>query len=234
MGRLLLLFLLIGSLAACKNQSSSSKKETNLEKTNAYIHYYVRYLQAEDQLEAKATFKLGDSLHTAVPSLLAETVYFNDKTMDSVSLANGNSFYSYKDNSFYAETNNFRFTHDGVEYNHNTLMPPLDSFWVKKGSISWSDGFVVQWKGSPLKKKETVVVVLTDQHGQTLSINSLGPTENPELKILPEQIKKLATGPGEIYLVRKLSVPTPDPKPRVKGSMRTEYYSNTLKLEIKP
>jgi hypothetical protein len=109
---------------------------------------------------------------------------------------------------------------------------PIRKYTIKEGVISKSKGFTLTWEGDAVNtSNETLVLLITDVNGQSMSLNRVGGTAESGMFIDPVQLDFFAPGKANFYLVRKNLIDFPQ-EGYVKQSAEIEFYSDEITVNI--
>lgn len=220
------LIFILALLSSCRNPAEESDTPHRI------ADYFVRYLAAEQQLKAYASFYEGDSLRAATPVRAAGEVTFQGLDMEKRELGEQGIRYTITRTSEYSQP--FRFTHpddSGRRTERIFEMAPLEDFSFD-GDISLRQGATLLVKGAPLKNSESLVLLLTDPTDRAYSITLPGPNPENRFFISPEQLSGIPAGFNQLYIVKKKSEARESPDLTL--LIGIEYYSETKQVEILP
>lgn len=196
-----------------------------------FAEFFVRYLQAEGQIKAHASFFEGDSIQSAVPKAFAGGVAFQGIGMNVRNLPGGTIRYTFEERGEYADTFLFRFQ-DGLGQNREAAlsMAPIDSFAVAGGQASRSTGMSLYASGGKLSPEERMVLFFSDADNKASTIMLSGPSAGDTYRIPAAKVETLRPGGHTLYLVKKK-------KTAIKGDTLSrvadiEYYTNTIDIEV--
>ena len=222
---LLITFSLLFFLAiSCHFLSTEPLKKEELQ-----VDYYVRFLEADKQVKAKINFARIDSTQKMIPQIMEE-VLFADKALSGKKIGNQ---YTYQMTQTMPFANSYDLTY---RLNHLTTtsiaidLERLNNFSVKKGKISKSAGTTLYFEEGPATNKETLVLLISDSTGRTMTIKIGNHTANTPIIVLPKQVNHLSLGNGTLYLVKKESVQKQLDNAQLIGN--TEYYSAVKTITI--
>ena len=210
----------------------SCNQDTALvESTQLFEEYYVRFLQAEKELKAHASFFEGDSIQNAKPKIFFGGVAFQGGGMQMRNLPKGVVRYSSTlEKADFISPFKFRYKNDlGETIIEKIEMQGIDDFFIK-GDISQSQGMTLSLN-TELSDKESLVLLFSDEQNRAASIQIDGPSELLEHVINKEQTQRLQVGKGMLYLVKK-QVNYREEKNR-QISSTIEFYSKTIEIEVK-
>jgi hypothetical protein len=221
-----LTFCVLTLLPSC--QSPLEKEDS----PHQIADYFVRYLAAERQLKAYASFFEGDSLRTATTRKIQGIVTFQGATMEKRELGKQGIRYTITRTADYDQP--FRFTHqndDGERIERAFSMPPLNDFFFE-GNISRQQGATLVIKGASLGASESLVLLFTDAKSRAYTITLSGLNPENRYSLSPEQLADLPVGSNQLYLVKKkLEVRENN---RQTTLVAIEYYTKTVQVEILP
>lgn len=196
-----------------------------------FEEYYVRYLEAEKELKAYATFLEGDSLKNAKPKIFFGGVAFQNSGMEVRNLPKGVVKYRIK-NDQVSYNNPFTFKYrneEGETVEERLKMKPLGDFFVKD-PISLSKGMTLVINDGSLSEDEQLILLFSDEKNRAFSIPIMGPTDQIAYGLTSNQIKNLSEGKGQLYLVKKQNKLREENNRIISSNI--EFYSKTLEIYI--
>ena len=207
------------------------ENNANLNNEILFEEYYVRYLEAEKELKAYATFLEGDSLQNAKPKIFFGGIAFQNSGMEVRNLPKGVVKYSItNDNASYSNPFTFKYRNEeGVAIEEVLEMKPLGDFFVKD-NISLSKGMTLVINDGSLSEDEQLVLLFSDEKNRAFSIPIMGPSEQIEYTFTNDQIQNLSEGKGQLYIVKKQSKIKEGENRSVSSNI--EFYSKTLEIYI--
>ncbi len=216
--------------AACLFSSCKSEKKEPAP-PHLFAEFFVRYLEAEQQVKAHASFFEGDSIGTAMPRAFASGVAFQGSAMESRQLPGGTIRYTIERQASYAESFPFRFQPaSGTVREFALSMTPIDTFSVQGGQASKSKGMALSAPGGRLEKNESMVLLFSDEHNRASTINLQGPSPGDTYRIPAAKIEPLTLGTNKLYLVKKKRLVERSDTLSILADM--EYYTGTLEVEV--
>lgn len=190
---------------------------------------YVRYLQDGQQIKAEASFFKGDSSHTAVPVTILGGVSFQGSGMESRNIQNKLIRYQYENAGKYPDRFEFQAQDEnGKSQKFSIEMPPLEAFSMPD-TIYRDQGFSLEISPAPGPKPESLAILLTDQEGKASLVEIPGPISS-SISVNPTQLKRLAPGPYQVYLVKKQH--TFIEEGRFKVNCDAEFYTSVKEVAI--
>jgi hypothetical protein len=208
---------------SCKNKEAA----TQYDKT-VLINYYLRS-DNTDFVTAEAYVRHESD--TSLPNI--ETVTVEGKAMLKSPHQNNAMWRFRLDQEIKANNYEFTVNHVGQKPIKAKLSSkPIRKYAIKEGVISKSKGFTLTWEGEALSENnETLVLLITDANGQSMSLNRVGGTAESGMFIDPVQLDYFATGKANFYLVRKNLIDFPKDG-YVKQSAEIEFYSDEITVDI--
>ncbi|MCB9273707.1 MAG: hypothetical protein H6564_06675 [Lewinellaceae bacterium] len=222
---ILILACFVALSTACR-QNKEEQKGPQL-----FADLYVRYLQAEEELKATATFFEGDSIETASPKILTGGASFQGSGMEPRPLPGGTVRYTLQRNGDYAASFPFRFkNNNGLQQEYSLSMAPIDTFYIHGAKASKSQGMSAYADGGQLQAGESLVFLFSDAQNQAFSFTLNGPLATTEIKVPPSQLESLKPGPYQLYLVKKKR--STEVKPGLAVLANIEFYTRTVEVEV--
>lgn len=210
--------------------SACKKARTYEDNTRLFSEYFVRYLEAERQIKAYATFFEGDSLPTAVPKAFLGGVSLQGSAMEARNLMDKATRYTITRTGDYTEAFEFKYKDDQrVENSHTISMSPIKNFVVAP-QIHKSEGLTLTVEGGELSKEESLVLLFNNENNKASSITITGPSQGIEHRIPADNLNGLNTGKCQLYLVKKKNELFESPDTYTVSSI--EFYSNTVEVEV--
>lgn len=218
-------FVILALATACQNGSDEQPPP------HLFAELFVRYLQAEKELKATATFFEGDSIRTAAPKTMPGGVAFQGSGMEARPLPGGTVRYFLQRKGDYAAEFPFSFKNDkGPKQQYALSMTPIDTFYITEDKASKSQGMSLFARGGRLQPGESLVFLFSDARNQAFSFTLDGPSQGEEYQIPPIQLEGLQPGPHQLYLVKKKK--TAERKPGLSVLADLEYYTRVAELEV--
>ncbi|MCB9287366.1 MAG: hypothetical protein H6560_08625 [Lewinellaceae bacterium] len=199
--------------------------------TPLFAEFYVRYLQAERELKAHASFFEGDSIQAATPKAFAEGAAFQGNSMEPRTLPGGTLRYTFEQPGTYADTFRFSFRDDlGRGRQVLVAMAPIDSFAVTGGQASKSSGMALYARGGKLERGESMILLFNDEKNQAATIMLTGPSAGENYRIPAAKVEKLSSGKNTLYLVKKKRATQKEDG--LSALTDIEFYTNTIEVEV--
>lgn len=196
-----------------------------------FAEFFVRYLQAEQELKAHASFFEGDTIRSAVPKAFANGVAFQGNSMEARNIPGGTIRYTFEQRSGYADAFRFSFQDDlGQKRETAVAMVPIDSFAVQGGQASLRSGMSLYARGGRLGQDESMVLLFSDENNQASTILLTGPSAGEEYRIPAAKLETLSPGRHGLYLVKKKRIAEKGDTLSVMADI--EYYTHTIELEV--
>ncbi|MCR9290219.1 MAG: hypothetical protein NXI23_22840 [Bacteroidetes bacterium] len=195
-----------------------------------FANFYIRYLQPEKQVKAEANFLKGDSLKTAKPLLIDGGVAFLSSGMSNRTLPNGAIRYTYENFLDYPSEFTFKFKNPSGDAQKKIVkLDPLSPISAK-GSISQSKGGILILEKDTLSNGESLVVLISDAEGHTVSFVVESESGSSEFEIPAKKLAKLSSGKINLYVVRKRVEEVNEPGYSFTSTI--EYYSDNHEFEL--
>ncbi len=229
MKNLILFSLIITALVSCKNEQKTTTTTSEVYNKIISINYYLR---ADNSDFIVAEVYARHENDTILPEI--ESVSINGRNMMEHK-ASRKDLVRFKFGEELKKTENYEIsvTPKGFDKISETLTPnPITDFSIKEGKMSKTDGFTLKWDGTAANpENETLVILITDVNGGSMSLNHLGNAGKNELFIDPVQLKYFTSGMATIYLVRKNKINLPR-EGYIEENIELEYYTKEKKYEI--
>lgn len=226
--RFILLALFLWSLAACRNESAHSN--TNAIQAPLQTEFYVRYLEAERQVKAHASFTYGDSLPALHSHQFSKGVTFQGNAMKSSQLPDQLLRYVYNGVSDYA-TDGFLFTYEDPHSKPRSArlkLSPIEDFSLQGNSLS--KGLILSIKGASFRDNENLVLLFLNDKNQAFSTEIKGSFEGKSLNLPAAQLVGITPGNYFLYLVKKQIAISRDAN--IHMTSEIEFYTKTIKVQI--
>ncbi|MBL4649868.1 MAG: hypothetical protein JKY03_09060 [Aureispira sp.] len=217
--------LFIGSLSGCGPTNSSPATPDNY--AFSKINCYVRYLAQNRQLQADMTFRTDST------KAIEGQVFLNDLPMIFRNRPKvGLQYNLTKNSTAFEQKYTFSYTEkDGSTAKLEIELNPFDSLKVASDGISKSGGGLLVWQGPALGSEDGLVLIFSDEKGNTFSINHNGISKGNKFQILAEYANRLEVGPATILATRKKTIIKRENE--VTKMLTFEYYSAPIKFEVK-
>lgn len=217
--------LFIGSLFGCGPTNSSPATPDNY--AFSKINCYVRYLAQNRQLQADMTFRT-DSTKAIEGQVFLNGLPMIFKNRPKVGL----QYNLTKNSTTFEQKYTFSYTEkDGSTAKLDIELNPFDSLKVASDGISKSGGGLLVWQGPALGSEDGLVLIFSDEKGNTFSINHSGISKGNKFQILAEYANRLEVGPATILATRKKTIIKRENE--VTKMLTFEYYSAPIKFEVK-
>lgn len=224
---ILIPFLILGSMFFFGCRSTQPQEKPN----HLFAEFFVRYLQAEQELKAHASFYEGDTIKTAVPKSFAGGATFQGQSMEARNLPGGTIRYIYEQLGSYADTFQFSFKDDfGQSRGIPVAMTPIDSFAVQGGQASRSTGMGLYARGGQLSRGESMVLLFSDENQKASTILLTGPSAGEAYRIPAAKVETLSPGKNTLYLVKKKRTVEKGDSLSILADI--EFYTRTIEVEI--
>ncbi len=214
-------------MTSCASSEIADSADVNQAKIHQY--YSVKYdANGNDEYEVEAQFRFGGNKGTTLRLSAPSNIYVNDEELTEQSNVLRGCYY----NITVAEGNTFNFkfvdTEDKEYINECKIfkveLQPIDEIIVDKDHN-------IKWIGQLLMKNETMLCVIEDNEGNTVSATS-DIVGSESVKVNAEDMELLIEGNGQIYLERSSYF---DAKQAAEegGQIYTEYKSSEKSIKIK-
>ncbi|NJN77163.1 MAG: hypothetical protein HC803_01585 [Saprospiraceae bacterium] len=192
------------------------------------INYYLRS-DNSDFVTAEAYIKYESD--TTLPVI--ESVTLEGRKMRQSEHQNNTMWRFRLDEEIRAKHYEYVINQAGQKPIKTKLIPkPIGKYSIKEGVISKSKGFTLTWEGEAVNaNNETLVLLITDANGQSMSLNRIGETGESGMFIDPVQLSFFAPGTANFYLIRKNLIDIPQ-EGNVKQKAELEFYSAEITIEI--
>ncbi len=212
-------------LPACREEKPEEKAK------HLFAEFFVRYLQAEQEIKAHASFFEGDTIQSAAPKAFAGEVTFQGNSMEARSLPGGTIRYTFEQLGDYADAFQFRFRDDsGQGREIAAAMAPIDSFAISGGKASRSSGMTLYATGGKLNPGESMVLLFSDENDKAYTIMLSGPSAGEEYRIPAAKVETLSPGKHTLYLVKKKRAAEKGDSLSILTEI--EFYTNTIEVQV--
>jgi len=212
-------------LPACREERPEEKAK------HLFAEFFVRYLQAEQEIKAHVSFFEGDTIQSAAPKSFAGGAAFQGNSMKARSLPGGTIRYTFEQRGNYADTFQLRFRDDsGQDREIAAAMAPVDSFAIAGGQASRSGGMTLYAKGGKLNPGESMVLLFSDENDKAYTIMLTGPSAGEEYRIPAAKVETLNPGKHTLYLVKKKRASEKGDTLSILADI--EYYTHTIEVEV--
>lgn len=217
--------LFIGFLSGCG--STNSAPETPSTYAFSKINCYVRYLAQTRTLQADMTFRTDST------KAIEGQVFLNDLPMIFRKRPELGLQYSLtKSSTAFEQKYTFSYTEkDGSTAKLDIELNPFDSLNIASDGISKSKGGLLTWQGTPLGSEDGLVLIFSDEQGNTFSINHNGISKGNKFQIPAQYANRLEVGPATVLATRKKT--SIKKEKEVTKMLTFEYYSAPIKFEVK-
>lgn len=222
--RYFVLFLVATAFFSCQSDRS--------QETPMYADFFVRYLEAEQQIKAHVSFYEGDTLTSSKPVIFDGDVTFQGNKMQPREIVENQTFrYIYNGSGAYSDAFSFKFPKSGLGKQEYTVsMSPIEDFAVKNGTVSLSDGMVLELKGEPLQANESLVLLFTSDNNVSIAAEFAGPFDVAELNVPAVQLFGVEPGKNTLYLVKKQT--STGRVSNVDCTASLEFYTKLIDIEV--
>jgi len=221
-------FLLLVAMA-CKKQASQASEATY------YAEVLVRFLAPENEYKTQISFFKGSSMQHALPVRAKNQVLFQQNPMEARTIEGYTARYEKLQAGPYQADHIFSFVLDDEQQRALTIhMEPLANYTVENysegGTFFKTKGATLLLKDSPLQEAEQLLVLFTDDAGNTFSIQKKGPSAT-RIPLTPLDLADIPAGSYELYLVKKQERIQQQKQLTVLSTI--EYYSRISRLNIR-
>jgi hypothetical protein len=191
------------------------------------INYYVRYMMAKLELEARASFRT-DTATIEMP----EKVTVNFEPMRLKKLPKIGKQYRYiVDRVPIEDEYVFRYTDgDGEEYKDTIGIRGFKKFRMDTAKIGRMQPANLVWDGNPLEPQDALILIFRDSKGKTLTLKHVGRTNGNKLPIQAGQLGALA--PGEVTITANRRCQIMYPRDQTQINLEMEYYLKPITFEL--
>lgn len=225
--KLTFLSIILILIVSCQSETEKSDKT----QPTTFVHFYMRFLQSDNQVKSTATFSRGMTQETSQPIKVEKGVFFYNSNMKENFLKDFGVRYTYDFKGSFSDKYLFRFI-DPLKGNteHKLNINSISSFSIEE--ISKSKGMKISWEGKPLNENETLVILINSEKNKLSTLEVKGKTDTPNITISPSKLSAIALGKLKIYLVRKQFQVTQ--KPNFVALSETEFYTNETEAVVVP
>jgi hypothetical protein len=224
-------FILCTFLATCfltmLSSCNSPQKEVSESSSFKNIRYYLRYMQANKELQVDVNFKADTAVRINGPVLL------NGKKMPLKRIPGIALLYRSVLKPVLLDT---LYTFEcqlkaNTMYKETITVPAFKNVRLDKKTISQDNGGGFIWEGSNLTKNDALLIIYTDATGKTFKQNHIGGTVGNRLPFKGKQLAQFALGEGSILVIRKRT--TVQRKQQTTIIKTSEIYSQPIPFELK-
>ena len=200
-----------------------------------FVEHYVRYDEADKNIKAIATFKIGDSLLNAKATAIKEGVVLNGAPLKETSSDAGINYNIEGPKTKFDAAYRFSFKNPLTQrlYETEFLLASATDIVIKNNVLNKKDGGTITWQGGGLANSEELSIRIEDSKGSNSEINVVGNGNNPaQYDFRGGQLDDVAPGAATVYIVRTKNQPIGQPDVPVKGTLQTQYFATPLKVMI--
>ncbi len=213
--------------SSCASSEIADSGDVN----QAKIHqqYSVSYdANNNGSYKIEAQFRFGGNKGTTLRLTEPSKVFVNGIEMNEESNVLQGCFYTLKINE--GNTFNFKFI-DTDEKEFSNKCKVLKAEPKPITNINTSIDYKIKWIGMPLTNNETIICIIEDNDGNSVSSNSdiIG---SDYIQINSEDLTNLIEGSGELYLKRTSTIDAKETGDEG-GKIYTEYISKKHTIKIK-
>lgn len=221
------LFLALATVLVFSSCSSGDKDQSAV-----YGSFFIRYMEEGNWLQSNVSFYEGDTIASAKPKMWKGGLSLLGSAMDARQLPRDEIRYIADRQIDFITDYTFRFSDDQASLREvKTNIQPVTPMRLK-APASKRAGLIFEHGGKPLESGESIVVLLSDEQGQTYSIEVNGPQSGNSLVWTAGQVENIPPGIFQWYAVRKNQKQYQDGY--MDFSVETEYYSIPMEVEILP
>lgn len=221
------LFLLLFSLFACREQTTS-------ERTSRLTgEFYVRYLQPEGQYKAEAMLWEETNEGEIVPLTIDGPLTFLDHPLQPSS-ENTAPILRFQTTFNQPYQTNQKFQLTLANRGPKTISLQLVSPGSPQVSATHPKNapLAIDLAGSGLEENESLVLLFTDNRRETQVVTIAGPRKQTPLQVDPAELANLAPGTIELYLVKKQVRPIESSWHQINCIL--EYYTESVFFQLTP
>jgi hypothetical protein len=224
MNKILTLLAILFVFVSCQNEKNTTTKYDKNIKIN-------NYLRSDKSDFVTAEVYVKHEKDTIPPNI--ESVTLEGNTMLQSEYQDKTFLRFRLDQEIAAKHYEFVLNHANQKPVKVKLTPrPIYEYTVKEGVISKSKGFTLSWKGDPVTaSNETMILLITDVNGQSMSLNRIGETGESGMFIDPVQVNYFAPGKATFYIIRKNLIKFPE-EGYIKQEAEIEFYSEEMTIDI--
>lgn len=217
--------LFIGALSGCGPTNSPPATPSNY--AFSKINCYVRYLAQTRKLQADMTFRTDST------KAIEGQVFLNGLPMRFSNRPQVGLQYSLnKSSTTFERKHTFSYTEkDGRTATLDIELNPFDSLRVASDGISKSGGGLLVWQGPALGSEDGLVLIFSDEEGNTFSINHSGISKGNKFQVPAEYANRLEVGAATVLATRKKTIIKKENE--VTKMLTFEYYCAPIKFEVK-
>ncbi len=197
-----------------------------------YGSFFIRYMEEGGWLQSNVSFFEGDTIASARPKIWKGGVSLLGSAMDARRLPGDEIRYITDRQIDFITDYTFRFSDDQAALREvKTNIQPVNPMSIK-APASKSAGLIFEHGGKSLESGESIVILLSDELGQTFTIEVNGPQPGNSIVWNGGQVERIPPGTFQWYAVRKNQKQFKDGY--MDFSIETEYYSKPVSVEILP
>lgn len=194
----LLLLPLMFCMNSCDNNPEAKKSEKK-----RFVDIYTRFLVPENEFKAQIIFLEGDSSEHIRPVQLPSEVTWNGNPLRIKNPGSMELRYEHLKSGPYTARQDFIFkTEAGASGKISIAMDAISGFSIGP-TISRAEGATLEITGPPLQAGETLLLLFTDEQGNTLEIPFKGPRKSNTFELSPQMTGSLRPGKHELYLIKQ-------------------------------
>lgn len=193
--------LLLPALLCC-NGCDTNPEEKKSEKKRL-VDIYIRFLVPENEYKAQIIFLESDSADNVRPVRLTGDVLWNGHPLRIKNPGSMELRYEYLKSGPFTAQQEFMFQDEkGSSRKIAVAMDPISTFSIGP-AISRAEGVVLETTGQPLTAGETLLLLFTDEQGNTREISFKGPRKSNTFQLTPQMTGNLLPGKHELYLIKQ-------------------------------
>lgn len=223
--QLLIIVCLFPFVACTNNNAAKSIKETP--NPIKYIKYYVRYLEAGQELQLDAKYHNDSTSIALVDGVFVGESKLNAKEFMKQGWVHRQISRGNKPDSAYIFRYNISPT---LEKQDTVYLPIYADFELATPKMSKKTGGLLAWKGKSLQQSEGLVLIFEDAEGNHFTHTHRGVTQGAQFAIRPNLIETLSKGKATLRVVHKRETRQTTAKQQI--LKQSEYYRKAIEFEI--
>ncbi len=209
------------------------REEVSQEKTpHVFAEAFVRFLSPENEYKAQIMFFEGDSVGNARPKKLASGVRFQGQSMREKALGSYAIRYERLQPGPYTGRHVFEFQDDAGRKRSVVLSMAGIKQMRMESPLRLKTGGVLSMEAQSLQPGETLLLLFTDEAGDTFSVTLAEGFSGDRAVLTSSQLSGMHPGTYELYLVKKQELKTTRQNRTVLSAI--EYYSPIQEVVVEP
>ena len=192
-----------------------------------HITSYIRYLS--EDLQTDVEFRVLDEKDSTRCKKI-DDAFFNDGAMERKENKVQGLFYQAIRNGKYPDAFAFRFKDEKKAYSTSIKAAAIDGLSVKDSLAHKLNGMLIAWKGEPLRKDETLTVLVTDSEETVAEAKIQGATTKTETFVPGAMFSGLKNGKGTVYVVKRRAETVHNEELMIDSVV--EFYSKSVKVNL--